>query len=143
MTQSRLIFDEKDRVAAWVAEQVGQQTLWNGCYAMGLEVDGELTAGFVFENFNGVNAMVHVAITTPHRALFELVEHGRKYAFEHCKLKRLTGLVEETNQKALKFDKHLGFVEEGRLKNAGQHGEDVIVLVLWPENVMRGKRHGR
>jgi len=143
MTGSRLIFDDKARVGAWVAEQVGQKTMWNGFYAMGVETNGELTAGLVFENFNGVNAMVHTAVTKPTKALAALLDHGYKYAFEHCGLKRLTGLVEESNPKAIRLDKHLGFVEEARLKQAGSDGSDVVVLVLWPENAWRGKRHGR
>jgi RimJ/RimL family protein N-acetyltransferase len=72
----------------------------------------------------------------------ELLDHAYKYAFETCKLKRLTGLVEADNSKALKIDKHIGFLEEGIMQEAGSEGQDMVVLVLWPDNYRRGKKNG-
>lgn len=143
MPETRLIFDDKERVGAWVAEQVGQRAPWSGHYAMGVETNGELTAGFVFESFNGVNAMVHIAVTKPNKAFVKLLDHGYRYAFEYCGLRRLTGLVEATNEKACRLNKHLGYIEEARLAGAGPEEQDIIVFALWPENYRKGRRDGR
>jgi RimJ/RimL family protein N-acetyltransferase len=43
-------------------------------------------------------------------------------------VQRVTGYVPASNAAALRFDRHLGFVEEGRLREALPGGEDVIVL---------------
>jgi len=135
---SGLVFDDKERVGAWVANEVDQRCTWGSFYAMGAEVNGELTAGVVFNNFNETNATAHIACSKPNKLFLELVDHAYKYAFEHCKLRRLTGLVEADNEKALKLDKHIGFVEEGVMKEAGSEGQDMILLVLWPKNYFRG-----
>ena len=130
---SRLIFDDKARVGAWVAEQVDQFASWGDFYAMGVESQGQITAGIVFNDFNGANAATHIAVKKPSKAFLELLQHAGKYAFVACKLKRLTGLVPASKPKVLAFDKHLGWEEEFVMKSAAPDGGDLHVLVMWPE----------
>lgn len=142
MTEPRLIFDDKERVGEWVAEEVEQRCSWGSFYAMGAEVDGQITSGVVFNNFNECNATCHIAVSKPNKLFLELLDHAFVYAFQSCGLKRLTGLVEADNSKALKLDKHIGFVEEGVMEKAGSEGQDMVMLVLWPQNYRRGRKHG-
>jgi RimJ/RimL family protein N-acetyltransferase len=129
-----LIFDQKARIGAWVAEQVEQTADWGSFYAMGAEQDGEIVAGIVFNNFNGHNATCHIAVLRTGKHLVELMKHGAHYAFNHCKLDRLTGMVDASNPKALKLDRHIGFQDEFVMPKAAADGGDLHVLVLWPEN---------
>jgi hypothetical protein len=62
-----LIFDDKERVGAWVAEQVVQESEWGSYYAMGAEVDGQIVSGIVFNNFNECNATAHIACSKPNK----------------------------------------------------------------------------
>ena len=50
------------------------------------------------------------------------------------KLNRLTGMVEDGNQAALRLDYKIGFEHEFTMRKAGNNGQDLHVLVLWPEN---------
>ena len=136
-----LIFDDKERVGAWVAKEVVQEAEWGSYYAMGAEVDGQIVSGIVFNNFNECNATAHIACSKPNKLFLELLDHAFLYAFETCGLRRLTGLVEADNSKALKLDKHIGFLQESIMREAGSEGQDVVVLVLWPQNYRRGKKH--
>lgn len=129
---ARLVFDNKHRVGQWVAEQVEQTASWGDFYAMGVEQHGEVVAGIVFNNFNGSNATCHIAVTKPTRAFLKLLEHAADYAFNRCKLQRLTGLVDMSNTKALRLDKHIGWEEEFVMKKAAPNGNDLQVFVLWP-----------
>jgi len=142
VTQTELIFDDKARVADWVAERVGQLSPWGGYYAMGAERRGELIAGVVFNNFTDTNATAHIAISKPAKRVFELLDHAFLYAFHTCGLRRLTAPVEETNAKSLKVCKHIGFEPEAVMAEAGTNGQDIHLLVLWPEKYMQGKPHG-
>lgn len=142
MTQTELIFNDKARVAKWVAERVGQLSSWGGYYAMGAELNGELTAGLVFNNFTDSNASVHLAVSTPTKGMRELLDHGFLYAFKKCSLRRLTAPVEASNAKSLRIVKHIGFVPEAVMSQAGTNGQDIHLLVLWPEKYMQGKKHG-
>ena len=143
MTASLLVFDEKERIGDWVAERVGQLSSWGGFYAMGAERNGELVSGVVFNNFTDSSATVHLAVSKPSKILSELLDHAFMYAFRTCSLRRLTGLVEVQNEKSLKIIKHLGFVEESVMRQAGTGGQDIVVLVLWPEKYRKGKLNGQ
>lgn len=128
-----LITDQHARIADWVATRTGCDAhTWAGYVCFGLERDGELRVGVVFEGFTGTNANIHVAAASAHaftRAFFDVV-FG--YAFNQLKLKRLTGLVASRNHAALKFDRHLGFEVDAVLKDGCEDG-DVVVLVMRPE----------
>ena len=127
-----LVFDQKEAIGAWVAQQVGQTSDWGSFYAMGVARDGEIIAGVVFNNFNGANATCHIAITRFTRMSPKLFEAVCDYAFNFCKLKRITGMVPSNEPKILAFDKHLGFEEEFVMKD-GAPGADMHVLVMWPD----------
>jgi len=131
-----LVFDRKVEIGQWVAEQVEQTASWGDFYAMGAvdEITGEIVAGIVFNNFNTSNATCHIAVTKPGKYLVELLRHAAEYAFIHCGLKRVTGLIESGNRKALRLDYHMGFEHEFRMEQAGTDGQDIEVLVLWPQN---------
>lgn len=130
---STLLFDQKDRVGAWVAQQVGQDTGWGGFYALGVEMGGEVVAGVVFNNYNAVNATAHIAIAKPCKAAREMIRHAFRYAFVECGLKRLTGMVPVSEPKTIAFDQHLGFEPEFIMKSAAFDGGDLQVLVMWPD----------
>lgn len=129
----RLVFDQKEVIGAWVARQVEQTASWGDFYAMGAEEAGKIVAGIVFNNFNGSNATCHIAVDKPGRYLIDLLRRGAEYAFIQCRLNRLTGLVESDNTKAIKLDLHMGFEREFTMRQAGSNGQDIEVLVLWPQ----------
>lgn len=128
-----LVFNDKERVGAWVAKQVEQTASWGSFYAMGIECNGGLVAGIVVNNFNGVNATCHIAVAKPTRDLPDLLLHISRYAFVQCKLRRLTGMVPASKPKVIAFDKHLGFEDEFVMPSAAADGGALVVLVLWPD----------
>lgn len=139
MAESRLVFDDKQRVADWVSDQMPNGAAWHDYYAMGAEVNGDLVSGIVFEEYNGHNANVHIAVSKPTKLFLDLLDHAFVYAFQTMGVQRLTGLVEADNHKALRLDLKIGFQVEATMTAAGSSGQDVIILVLWPENY-RGTR---
>lgn len=129
----RLVFDERERVAKWVADKVDQKSDWGSFYAMGAERDGELVAGIVMNNFNGANAVAHIAIAKPGKDTYALFRAFSDYAFRQCGLRRLTGLVPSDMPKVLAFDLRLGFEEEFIMRSAAPDGHDMHVLVMWAD----------
>lgn len=142
MSVSSLIFDDKERVGTWVAERVKQLASWGDFYAMGAELNGELVSGVVYNNVGASNATCHIAVSKPTKTLSQLLDHAFVYAFDQLGLKRLTVFVESTNHKSLRIVNHIGFVQEGVMHQAGDDGQDVVILVLWPGNYRRGRKHG-
>lgn len=128
-SQHRLVFDRKDLIGAWVAAKVDQTGSWGSFYAMGTMRGSQVTAGVVFNNFNGANATVHIAVDIPSKAMINLFRAVCDYAFNKCKLKRLTGMVPTNEPDVINFDKKLGFSEEFVMKDAAV-GADMMVLVI-------------
>lgn len=134
-----LVFDHKQAIGDWVAEQVDQKASWGDFYAMGAADDTGILAGIVFNNFNDSNATCHIAVKKPGRYLKALLIHAYNYAFVHCNLKRLTAMIEADNAKSLRFTKHVGWEPEFIMRKGGSGGQDLYVMVLWPEKFIYRK----
>ena len=129
---AELVFDQKERIGTWVAERVNQGADWGSFYALGITKGEEVIAGVVINNYNGANATCHIAVTRQTKLLVPLFHHVCEYAFNQCKLKRLTGMVPTNEPDIIEFDKHLGFEEEFVMKD-GAPGADMQILVMRPD----------
>lgn len=125
-----LVHRDKERVAAWVAERIGVSGKWGGFYAIGVERDGELTAGIVMNNYSGTNATCHIAVSRPGKDMIALFKAFCDYAFNQCGMKRLTGIVPMSMPDVIEFDKKLGFEEEFVIKDGDMTG-DLQMMVMW------------
>jgi hypothetical protein len=116
----------------------------NGMRAIGLRRDGVLVAGAVYEGFNGRNMWVHLAGLSGRCWLSrKFLQAGFHYPFITCGVDRLSGYVNASNADARRFDEHVGFQEEARLKGAAPDGGDVILYVMWRQDCrFLGARHG-
>lgn len=129
-------WEKPELIGAWVAAQVGQETTWGHHYALGIMQGSSVLAGIVFNNFNGANCTAHVAIAKRTKLLPDLMRAAYDFAFNRCKLKRITGMVPTNEPDVIAFDKHLGWQEEFIMKD-GAPGADMMVLVMTPETGAR------
>jgi len=99
---------------------------------IGLRKGGELVAGVIYEGFNSRNIWMHVA-AVPGRAWLNRAYLMTCFAYPFIQLgvDRISGYVHASNLDARRFDEHLGFEEEARLKGAAPDGGDVIIYVMW------------
>ena len=118
-------------VAEWVFQRVGGAVSAHS-QGIGWQVDGELVAGVAYECFTGGNIYVHQCVQgrVPRMFWWAVTD----YPFNQLGCKRITGLVESTNKKALELNKHIGFRVEATLEKAGQNDADMVVMVLWKED---------
>lgn len=106
-----------------------------GMRAIGLRQAGELVAGVLYEGFNGRNMWIHVAAVPGAKWLVrDYLSACFRYPFEVCGVDRLSGYVNASNMEARRFDEHLGFKEEARLRGAAPDGGDVIIYVMWKKD---------
>jgi len=106
-----------------------------GMRVIGLQRGGELVAGVAYEGFNGHNMWMHVAAVPGRRWMTrEYLKACFLYPFQVAGVSRVGGYVDASNEAARRFDEHLGFVEEARLKGAAQDGGDVILYVMRRED---------
>lgn len=123
----RIVWDQPERVMRFVAERVGER--WMKDYsAIGLEREGEMIAGVLFEQHNGPNVMMHVASDGSRRWMTPAYMAACfKYPFLCLKVNRITGLVRADNLDAQRFDEALGFVREGVLRQGAADGTDLFL----------------
>jgi len=110
-------------VVRWVCERTG------GTYdshAVGIGLMREtLVAGVVYDMFLGRSVAMHVAIEGPISRAF--IRKCFEYPFHQLGVQKVLGCVDSLNEKALRFDRHLGFVDEAVITGAGRQGDLVIL----------------
>ena len=125
-----IITDRQSELGEWVCARLGKQYVEGEAQYIGLEVRDKIVAVSMWAGFNGASVYSHIAIDGAlNKEVFEFLWFSFYYAFEQLKVKKIIGLVESTNEKALKLDKHLGYVHEATIKDASPNG-DLHVLTI-------------
>jgi RimJ/RimL family protein N-acetyltransferase len=126
---SRIVSDPA-RVFAFCKERM-PVSLVAGMKGLGLERDGELVAGVLYEGYNHHNIWMHVAAEPGKKWLNrEFLRYCFHYPFVELGCNRVSGYVEAQNADARRFDEHLGFQQEAVLQGAASDGGDVILYVM-------------
>ena len=117
-------------VVDWVAKHQRRGEGYGLSAGIGLEEDGELIAGVVYNEWNKCNVNMHVASIGNRRWMTrEYLWMCFDYPFNQLKVKRITAFIEDENHDAIRFDEHLGFKYETRMKDAYVNG-DILIYVL-------------
>ena len=138
---------DEERVGRWVAKTAGWYWTPSRGTAIGLEKDGNLIAGVVFEDYRGTNCTIHLAGIPRSGWIVNrlFLKAIRDYIYRNLKCTRLTAPVPE-NKRAfigmlLRFGWEVEFVQK-----RGHYGQDLIYFVLWldkPNVFTRLELHGR
>ena len=105
-----------------------------GQQGIGLQKDGRLIAGVIYDDYNGSNIWMHVAAEPGKQWLNrEYLRACFAYPFIQLGVKRISGWVEASNTDARRFDEHLGFKQEAVLTGAARDGGDVIIYRMFKE----------
>lgn len=102
----------------------------NGYTAIGLEEEGCLKSGFLFEKFNGVNVEAHVA---GEKFTKKILRFAFGYCFNQLNARRITVKILATNKKSLHFVERLGFEKEATLVDFWPEG-DVFIYRMFKQN---------
>lgn len=106
-----------------------------GMTGIGLERDGVLIAGVLYEGCNGRNVWMHVAAAPGGRWMTrDYLRACFVYPFVILGVDRVSGYVNASNAEAQRLDEHLGFVQEAKLSGAAPDGGDVILYVMWKKD---------
>lgn len=129
----RVVYGEDARVAKWVGDIV-EEIYHPEAATIGLEEDGELIAGVVFDHYTGPSISMHVAAIPGKRWMTkDFLWRCFAYPFLQLQCNRITGLVRVDNLAAQKFDEHLGFQREGLIRKAAKDGTDYILYGMLRE----------
>ena len=88
----------------------------------------EIQAVCVADSFSPDSCNVHMAIGNPMVIRSGFLNEIGNHLFNVCSRSHIFGLVPATNERALKFDKHIGFTEVCRIPDGVGTGVDYIIL---------------
>lgn len=107
------------------------QTFGPDAIAIGHERHGELVGVVAFDHFSEHSCMFHAASNGSKRWITrEFIRRAMAYPFRQCNFRRMTCTVAASNVESLNFCDHFGWTPEGRLREEGPFGEDMIVFGL-------------
>jgi RimJ/RimL family protein N-acetyltransferase len=122
----RIVFDDPIRCGEWACERMSAKFNPANSTAIGLEKDGQLVAAVVYDNYFINSIAMHVVIEDKACLTREAIKAVFDYPFNQLKVNVIVGLVDSANSDAIKFDEHLGFILETRIKNAHRKGDLLI-----------------
>ena len=128
------IYGQDARVLDFMAEHLSDCKFNGNESTLGVESNGELIAGVVFEGYTGSSISIHVAALEGKLWLSkEFLFRVFAYPFLQLECNRVTGLVRVDNPKAQKLDEHLGFIREGVMRRGATDGTDYIIYGMLKE----------
>lgn len=128
----RIVWDDPQRVGGWVGARLQSSFSPSESSAIGLERDGELIAGVMFDHFNGRCIAMHVAGEGGHWLTRDYARACFGYAFHQLKVGKVIAMIDSTNHQSVRFNKHMGFRLEATVTGAGKKG-DLLIYSMTPE----------
>ena len=94
----------------------------------------DLAVAVALNGFMGNVCQIHVAMAPNYNySPKEMLQAAFRYAFETLGRERLIGIVNSNNEKAMVYDKHLGFEELTRIEGAHDEGGDIVIFSMTKE----------
>jgi RimJ/RimL family protein N-acetyltransferase len=122
-----------DFVGPWVSEKTGGTWTKGRGTAIGkLGTDGQIIAGVLYEDWNGVNVVCHIA-GIGNWATKEFLNLIFDYPFNRIGAKRITTPISSDNEKSINLVLKMGFELECRLRKATPFG-DLLLFCMFAEN---------
>lgn len=128
-------------VGHWVAHQIDGGYFAERSEAIGLQIDGEMVAGVIYENWNHRSIFCHIAFLgriTP--TFIAAVFH---YPFEVCDVDKIIAPIRGDNRKAISLVEKMGFSEEARIKDATPTGDLTFYTLTRDACRFLGDRYGK
>jgi hypothetical protein len=125
---SKIIDKDPQRCGKWIQENGGGYYR-EGTTCIGLEKNGDLVAGVMYDYYNGASIYMHVAAIGKNWMNRDFLWFVFYYPFIQIGAKVIIGLVESDNLQAIKFDEHIGFKLNQKIPDASPNG-DLLVYTM-------------
>jgi RimJ/RimL family protein N-acetyltransferase len=125
----KVVYGQDANVAKWVADRIPHVSEFGLCSALGVVNDkGEAVAGIVFHDYQPSCSTIQIsmAASTPKWASRSIVKELLSYPFNQLKVRKVWTATPLKNQRAIKFNKGIGFKQEAVLSN--HFGDDHAVI---------------
>ena len=137
-----ILTNHQEVLARWLCERIGYMPTPHLRVIGNVTKEGKILGVVGFDGWNGASCQMHVA-GEGNWISRELIRATFDYAFNVAGLKVVLGLVPSGNTKALRFNKHVGFIEIAKIDGGHPDGA-LVILELRRENCRYlRKEHGQ
>lgn len=113
------------KIGPWICEKAGG-TYHDGDTAIGLEYNGNLIAGMLYNGYTGASIAMHSRCDDPKHVTRTFYFLIFDYPFNQLKVKRVTGLVSTANLAAQRVNEKLGWQRETTLSDYFPDGDGIV-----------------
>ncbi len=129
----RIVVHENERVGKWVAERANFTYSPGNSQCFGYEIDGELVAGAIFDNYRRHSIAIHIAGEGRYWMTREGIHVCFDYPFRQLGVHKLIAFIDEVNEKSRHIAKRIGFTLEARIEGAAKSGGDLLIFTMTQE----------
>lgn len=119
---------DSTRVGTWVCEAAGGMCT-EASRAIGLERDGLLIAGIMYDGYTGASIAMHSRCDDPRHVTRSFYWMIFDYPFNQLGVKRVTGLVSSANIRAQRTNEKLGWKRETTLSDYFPDGDGIVYVM--------------
>ncbi len=130
-----------DAVGQWVAQQTDGTYCREHAQALGLERDGQIVAGIIYEGWTGKSIVAHLAIRGKITREFMWVISD--YAFRQHGCHKVVAPIYADNAPMIRLALNMGFTEEARIRDAQPAGDLVFYTLTKDRCRFLGERYGK
>jgi len=123
----------------WLEQRVGLlvEPYWG---IVAYDNNGKICSGFVSYEYGNDSCRVHLAIDNPAVIRRGFLTECLEYVFLTRGVKRIFGMVESSNHKALKFNHHIGFRAVSVIPEWDKDGTSHVIMRMdnpWVKEVLK------
>lgn len=119
----RVVWDRQQEVGDWITARVRGVFHLDSATAIGVERDGKIIGGCMFESYRGKSVVMHVAGEGKHWITREFIAAITGYCFRQLKVDKVVGPIDSHNADVIRLVEHLGFQKEAVIAGAGWDGD--------------------
>jgi RimJ/RimL family protein N-acetyltransferase len=125
----RVLYGHDANIAAWVQARIPNITSFGQCSALGvISGDGKPLAGIVFHDYQPAYGTIQISMAaeSPRWASRRIIGEILSYPFKQLGVRKIWTATPLKNERAIRFNKGIGFKQEAVLAN--QFGDDHAVI---------------
>lgn len=117
----------------WVADRADVAWDPRSKGLIALRDNGDIDAGVLCDNWTRTSCTTHIAVENPMVVRAGFFQEVGRWLFEVCGMKVLVGITPSNNLEAIRFNRKLGWQEVARVPEGYDHGVDMVIQTMTPE----------
>lgn len=114
----------------WVEKTLHCHLVEDTTGIVAIDAEGDYAGVVVMDGWTPSSVFVHIAVLNPMVLRHGFLSKAADAIFSHAGRELVLGMVPSNNEKALAFNKKIGFTELFRIKNGFDYGVDYVILEM-------------